>query len=173
MKTLPRLISLALCLIMILSCVIAGTVSAEEQLYTDVKPKRWSYEDIKYVTEKGLMNGTGDGKFSPAETMTRAMVVTVFYRLQGEPDVHYRETFTDVKNNKWYSNAVTWAAENGIVNGVGGGKFAPMETVTREQLATILMRYATTQYIITDDTADITGYADYGRISNFAKDAMA
>lgn len=100
MKTLSRLISLALCLIMILSCVIAGTVSAEEQLYTDVKPKRWSYEDIKYVTEKGLMNGMGDGKFSPAETMTRAMVVTVFYRLQGEPDVHYRETFTDVKNNK-------------------------------------------------------------------------
>ena len=173
MKTLSRLISLSLCLIMIVSCVIAGTVSAEEQLYTDVKPKRWSYEDIKYVTEKGLMNGTGNGKFSPAETMTRAMVVTVLYRLQGEPEVSYKVTFTDVKNSKWYTNAVIWAAENGIVNGVGGGKFAPMETVTREQLATILMRYATAQYIITDDTADITGYADYSRISNFAKDAMA
>ena len=83
-----KILSFVLALVMTVSTLVAGTtVSAEESLYKDVKTSRWSYEDIKYVTEEGLMTGTGDGIFAPAETMTRAMVVTVLYRLQGSPEV--------------------------------------------------------------------------------------
>ena len=93
-----RILSFVLALVMTVGTLIAGTaVSAEESLYKDVKTSRWSYEDIKYVTEEGLMTGTGNGKFSPAEAMTRAMVVTVLYRLQGSPEVDYTGIFTEVK----------------------------------------------------------------------------
>ena len=92
-----RILSFVLALVMTVGTLIAGTsVSAEESLYKDVKTSRWSYEDIKYVTEEGLMTGTGNGKFSPAEAMTRAMVVTVLYRLQGSPEVDYTGIFTAV-----------------------------------------------------------------------------
>ncbi|MBQ8523140.1 MAG: S-layer homology domain-containing protein [Clostridia bacterium] len=168
-----RILSLVLSLIMLAGALLAGTVSAEDQLYSDVKTKRWSYEDIKYVTEKGLMNGTGDGIFSPAETMTRAMVVTVLHRLQGEPKPVGVPPFTDVPTKKWYSEAVAWASENNIVNGVSDGIFAPMDTITREQLAAIIMRYAPAEYIITEERADITGYADYKRVHDYAREALS
>ena len=141
--------------------------------YRDVKTTRWSFSDIMYVTENGLMNGVGDGIFSPAGIMTRAMAVTVLWRMQGGPEVKYSSVFSDVKEGKWYTDAVIWASKNGVVNGVGGGRFAPADTVTREQLAAIIMRYASIEYIITDERADISGYADYGRIHSYARDAMA
>jgi len=169
-----RILSILLAVLMLVGAMMTVTVTAaEESPYVDVKPKRWSFADIMYVTENGLMNGTGEGIFSPAETMTRAMVITVLYRLQGEPKIHFTTNFTDVKADKWYSNAVTWAAENDIVNGVGNGKFDPMGTITREQLATIMMRYAPHDYIITAERADITGYADYKRVHDYARDALA
>ncbi len=173
MKKLSRIVSLTIALVMILSCVIAGTVSAEEQLYSDVKTKRWSYEDIKFVTEKGLMNGTTADKFAPAETMTRGMVVTVLYRMEGSPATEYKSTFSDVKAGKWFTDAVIWASEKEIVNGMGDGKFAPGDGITREQLATIIMRYSEFKEIITDARADITGYADYKRVHDYAKDALS
>ncbi|MBQ8523265.1 MAG: S-layer homology domain-containing protein [Clostridia bacterium] len=174
MKT-NRIISFILAIMMVASMILVGTtVSAEEvSPYTDVKVKRWSFADIMYVTENGLMNGTGEGIFAPAETMTRAMVVTVLYRLQGEPEVDYSTKSKDVKEGKWFTNAVIWAAEKEIVNGVGDNKFAPMETITREQLATIIMRYAPTEYIITNETKDITGYADYKRVHEYAREALS
>jgi len=168
-----RLLSMILSLVMLASIFVLGTTAAEVSPYTDVKTSRWSYNDIMYVTEKGLMNGTTADKFAPGETMTRAMVVTVLYRLQGEPAVEYKSTFTDVKNNKWFTDAVIWAAENKIVEGKGNGIFAPTETITREQLATIIMRYAPMEYIITEERADITGYADYKRVHDYAKDALS
>ena len=169
-----RILSFVLALVMTVGTLIAGaSVSAEESLYKDVKTSRWSYEDIKYVTENGLMTGTGNGKFAPAETMTRAMVVTVLYRLEGSPEVSYISTFTDVKKGTWYTDAVLWAAKNGIVNGVGNKLYKPMEDVTREQLATIIMRYAEDKLVIPNDTVDITGYTDYGKIHDYARDAMA
>ena len=172
-----RILSFVLALVMTVSTLIAGTaVSAEESLYKDVKTSRWSYEDIKYVTEEGLMTGTGDGKFSPAETMTRAMVVTVLYRLQKTPAVNYSAIFSDVKKGTWYTDAVIWAANNGIVNGVGGGKFAPMKAVTREELATIIMRYAPLEFIdteVAEQRADLTVYSDYGKVHSYAKDALS
>ena len=168
-----RILSIVLSLVMLASIFVLGTTAAEVSPYKYVKTSRWSYNDIMYVTEKGLMNGTTADKFAPAETMTRAMVVTVLYRLQGEPAVEYKSTFTDVKNNKWFTDAVIWAAENKIVEGKGNGIFAPTETITREQLATIIMRYAPMEYIITEERADITGYADYKRVHDYAKDALS
>ncbi len=169
-----RIISLILAVFTAMSVLLAGSVTAaEESPYTDVKPKRWSYADIMYVTEKGLMNGTEPGKFAPAETMTRAMVVTVLYRLQGEPKTAFTTKFSDVKEGKWYTDAILWAAENDIVNGVGNGKFDPMGTITREQLAAIIQRYAPMEYIITEERADITKYADYKRVHDYAREAMA
>ena len=162
-----------LCVLMLTSVLFVGTAAAEESPYKDVKTKRWSYADIMYVTEKGLMNGKDEGKFAPAETMTRAMVVTVLYRLEGEPDVEYKSTFNDVKENKWFTDAVIWAADNKIVNGVETGKYAPTENVTREQLATIIKRYSDYKLIITDAAADITGYADYKRVHDYAREALA
>ena len=169
-----KILSFVLALVMTVSTLVAGTtVSAEESLYKDVKTSRWSYEDIKYVTEEGLMTGTGDGIFAPAETMTRAMVVTVLYRLQGSPEVEYKAIFSDVKADKWYTDAVIWAARKEIVNGVGDRKFAPMKAVTREELATIIMRYAPLEFIKTEERADLTVYSDYGKVHDYAKDALS
>jgi len=170
-----RILSFFLALLMIMGVVIAGGIvtAKETSPYVDVKPKRWSFKDIMYVTEKGLMNGTEPGKFAPTETMTRAMVVTVLYRLQGEPEVTYTSKFKDVKKNKWFTDAVLWAADNGIVKGVEAGVFDPMSTITREQLATIIMRYAENTYVITEERADIMGYSDYNKVRPFARDAMS
>ena len=170
-----RLLSLLLAVLTVASMILASTIvsSAEASPYKDVKTTRWSFADIMYVTEKGLMNGTTADKFAPAETMTRAMVVTVLYRLQGEPAVDYKATFKDVKDGKWFTDAVIWAAENKIVEGKGNGIFAPTETITREQLAAIIMRYAPLEYIITEETKDITGYADYKRVHDYAREALS
>ncbi|MBQ8523264.1 MAG: S-layer homology domain-containing protein, partial [Clostridia bacterium] len=168
-----RVLSFVLCVLMLTGVLFVGTAAAEESPYKDVKTGRWSYADIMYVTEKGLMNGTTADKFAPAETMTRAMVVTVLYRLEGEPEVQYQPVFKDVKEDKWFTDAVIWAAENKIVNGVETGKYAPMENVTREQLATIIKRYSDYKLIITDAAADITGYADYKRVHDYAKEALS
>ena len=170
-----RILSLLLVALMVVSVIVAGGIITAEDVspYKDVKTSRWSYADIMYVTEKGLMNGTEANKFAPGETMTRAMVVTVLYRLQGEPGVEYTTVFTDVKEGKWYTDAILWAAQNNIVNGVGNNKYDPMGTITREQLATIIMRYAPEEYIVTEERADITGYADYKRVREYARDALS
>ncbi len=148
-------------------------VTAAESPYKDVKTERWSFNEIMYATESGYMNGKGGGLFAPEETMTRAMVVTVLYRFQGEPDIRYQATFSDVKKKDWFANAVLWAESKGIVNGVEPGKFAPNEDVTRQQLAAILMRYAPLEYIKDDSRKDITGYKDYKKVQSYARDAMS
>ncbi len=157
-------------------CAI-GTVgaasAADASPYKDVKKSWWSYPQIMYVTENGYMNGTGGGKFEPQGTMTRAMVVTVLYRFQNEPEVEFKAKFKDVKAKDWFANAVIWAEENGIVNGIEEGKFAPNESITRQQLAAILMRYAPQEYIKTDGRKDITGYSDYKKVQSYARDAMS
>jgi len=169
-----RILAMILAVMTTISVILTGSiVSAEKSPYRDVKTGRWSYAAIKYVTDNGLMNGTTADKFAPTETMTRAMVVTVLYRLQGSPEVTYKATFSDVKRNKWFTDAVLWAAENEIVNGKGDGKFAPLENVTREQLAAIMMRYAPSEYIVTEERADIKGFDDYKKVSKYARVALS
>lgn len=110
--------------------------------FVDVSEDAWYYDTIKEVYARGLFGGVSATKFSPESAMTRAMLVTVLYRLDGEPDVNSQNTFTDVPDGIWYADAVKWAAERNIVNGVGGNKFKPDADITREQVATILYRFA-------------------------------
>ena len=175
MKKTFRLQALVLAILMVVGIgvlVFPSKVTASET-YTDVKPSRWSYDSIMYVSDNGLMNGKGEGKFAPAEVMTRAMVVTVLYRLEGSPTIEYSPVFDDVKAGKWYTDAIIWASDMGIVNGTGEGKYEPMSNVTREQLATIILRFADYKYYITDDRRDITAFDDYSRIREYAREALS
>ena len=139
--------------------------------YRDVKQSAWYYEGVKFVDENGLMNGMGNGKFEPDTVMTRAMLVTVLWRSAGSPKAG-KNTFTDVKNGQWFTAAIAWAAENGIVKGMGDNTFEPDTEITREQMATILYRYAKLRKADTSARDSLKGFADTGRVSAWAKEAM-
>ncbi|MCC8048492.1 MAG: S-layer homology domain-containing protein, partial [Oscillospiraceae bacterium] len=129
------------------SATAAAQTESEEQgsaavQFTDVDVSAWYSEYIDYVVENGLMNGTGAETFEPEATTTRGMIVTILYRLVGEPEASGEYSFDDVAAGAWYADAVAWAAENGIVGGYGDGSFGSEDVITREQLATILYRYA-------------------------------
>ena len=142
--------------------------------FTDVRPDDWFYEAVMFVYQNGLMEGTGDTVFAPGMTTTRSMLATLLYRLEGEPAVTGGSAFTDVADSAWYADAVSWAAENGIVGGYGGGLFGPEDNITREQLATILYRYAQAKghdVSVGEDT-NILSYTDALEISEYAIPAM-
>lgn len=136
--------------------------------FRDVHKTDWFYDDVQYVVSAGLFNGTGNATFEPNHPMTRAMLVTVLYRMEGEPAVTGYGTFRDVPENTWYSDAVMWAAKNDIVNGVGNDLFAPNSNITREQMAAILYRYAQYKRYDTSASTVLTGYSDYDQISDYA-----
>lgn len=135
--------------------------------FTDC-PYSWYHESIDYVYAFCLMNGVSATAFEPNETMTRAMMVTVLYRMEGEPAVSGPSGFTDVPSGQWYSDAIAWAKEAEVVNGVGNGKFEPESPVTREQIATILWRYLGQR----KGKADLSGFHDVGKIDSYALEAM-
>ena len=141
--------------------------------FSDVKDSDWFASAVKYVEEKGLMSGTGSGVFSPNTAANRAMIVTILYRLEGSPAVTASSSFTDVASGTYYADAVAWAAQNGIVSGYGNNRFGPTDSITREQLAAILYRYA--QYKGNDTTAgaDLSAYTDAGTISAYARTALS
>ena len=140
--------------------------------FTDVDQDKWYHEGVDYAIKNGLMNGTGANTFAPDATTTRAMVVTILYRLEGEPAVTKDIKFGDVPAGTWYTDAVNWAAANGIVNGYGNGKFGPDDTITREQMAAILYRYASYKGYSVSDLANLTGYTDAASVSEWASTAM-
>lgn len=151
-------------------------IAADEEIveeyefpFTDVYDLDWFYSDVSYAAQNGLMRGTSADKFSPYSTTTRAMIVTVLYRMEGEPDAG-ENSFVDVPDGAYYTDAVAWASENGIVNGYGQGRFGPNDSITREQLAAILYRYSVykgydvsvgedTNILSFDDIADLSDYA--------------
>ena len=137
--------------------------------FTDVREADWFYDDVVYAYENGLFSGTSDTTFSPNASMTRAMLVTVLYRLEGQPTVSGRSGFSDVKLNSYYEDAVTWAADNGIVNGTGATTFSPNANVTREQMAAILYRYAQYKQYGTAASAGLNGFSDAAKVSAYAK----
>lgn len=137
--------------------------------FTDVREADWFYDDVVYAYENGLFSGTSDTTFSPNASMTRAMLVTVLYRLEGQPTVSGRSGFSDVKLNSYYEDAVTWAADNGIVNGTGATTFSPNTNVTREQMAAILYRYAQYKQYGTTASASLNGFSDAAKVSTYAK----
>lgn len=141
--------------------------------FADVSGSDWFYNDVRYVYEKGIMDGTGADRFSPNAPLTRAMIVTILYRMAGSPSVSGSSDFTDVAAGKWFAKAVAWAAANGIVNGYGSGLFGPNDPVTREQLAAILYRYAVyggmTAVTLEEN---LGGFADTAQLSAYAIQAM-
>lgn len=139
--------------------------------YSDVTKADWFYEDVNFVSAAGLMNGVGGGLFSPYTTCNRAMIVTILHRLEGTPAAE-DAGYDDVVNGSYYAAAVNWAHKNGIVNGYGNGKFGPEDTITHEQLITILYRYAQYKGYDTAASAELNGYADADALSDWAKAAM-
>ena len=141
--------------------------------FGDVKTADWFYNDVKYVYEKGMMAGTAADVFAPNATTTHAMIVTILYRLEGSPAVTGTSAFVDVPAGQWYTDAVNWAAANQIVKGTSATTFAPNDSITREQMAAILYRYAQYKGYDVTKKADLSGYSDNGQVSAYAKDALA
>ncbi|MBS1407259.1 MAG: CehA/McbA family metallohydrolase [Oscillospiraceae bacterium] len=154
---------------------IPGIIDAigDSMRFDDVTKGDWFYKDVEYVYNEGIMDGVSKREFAPNETLTRAMIVKILYRIEGEPAGYRSSDFNDVESGRWYTGAVAWAAEKEIVKGYGNGKFGPNDPVTREQLAAILYRY--TQYKGWSTTAasgSLKGFADAASISSYAVDAM-
>ena len=141
--------------------------------FPDVTEGDWFYDAVRYAYETGLMDGVGDSLFAPNSQTTRAQLVTILYRLEGEPEVSGTSGFTDVEAGTWYTDAVAWAAANGIVNGTTDTTFAPGEDITREQLVTVLYRYAESKGYDVSASADLSGYPDAGQVQDYAQPAMA
>ena len=150
-----------------------GGVNCPSSKFIDVNQKEWYHPYVDYAVSHGLFGGTSANTFEPETAMTRAMLVTVLWRYEGQPK-GYKNTFTDVnaKNGSWYIDAVAWAAANNIVGGIGGGKFDPDGIVTREQMATILYRYSEQKGFDTSKRADFSSFPDANKVSSWAKTAM-
>ncbi len=141
--------------------------------FTDVPADAWYHTSVDYVVRAGIMNGTGNGTtFSPDMATTRAMIVTMLWRMAGEPDMGVTDEFTDVPADQWYAKAVAWAVEAGVSNGTGDGKFNPDGLITREQMATMLCRFAGYENYPINDTL-LQSYPDGNKVSSWALGGMS
>ncbi len=151
-----------------------GFARATDSVFSDVSEENWFYEGVQYAYEHGYMNGTDNSSFSPGLPTTRAMLVTILHRVEGSPSVPVDHGFADVKNIDYFNKAVMWASFNGIVNGYSATSFGPHDPITREQMATILYRYAVMKgYDVSSEGANLDAYDDANSISAFAREAMA
>ncbi len=141
-------------------------------VFTDVKAKSWFKKAVDFVYNNKLMDGVGNGKFAPNDPMNRAMLVTVLWRMEGEPEVSVSVPFTDLKA-KWYKKAVAWAYSNNIVNGINATTFDPTAPLTREQIAAIMYRYTEFKGGDVSGRADLSGFPDGGKVHSYAKTAMS
>lgn len=156
---------------------VTGSVTLQlinnDQTFTDING-HWAAEYIEFVAARGLMQGTGNDKFSPNVALTRGMLVTILWRLDGEADVDTAAGFSDVAAGSYYAKAVDWAKEHEIVNGVGSGKFNPDGNISRQDMVSIMSRYAA--YLGMDVTADtnlLAGFSDFDQVSEYAQEAFA
>ena len=140
--------------------------------FTDVSEKDWFYGDVMFVYENGLMLGTSKTLFSPHGTATRGMMATILWRMEGSPIPKGKNSFTDVEAGKWYADAITWTAENGIFAGYGKDKFGPDDPITREQLAAIFYRYADYKGYDLTVKGNLDKFKDADKITDYAKTAM-
>lgn len=140
--------------------------------FTDVAETAWYYEAVQAVYKQGIMTGMTETLFEPELPTSRGMVVTMLYRMEGEPSTKAKETFTDVPVGRYYADAVAWCVENGIVTGYGDGTFRPDTRITREQLVTILYRYWAKKGYDVTERADLSGFFDEDRITGYAREAM-
>lgn len=163
---------IAVLLVMALAAFPAAVYAGEGLPFADVR-EGWSYDAIEYVFENGYMQGNSEGMFCPKEPLTRAMAVTVLYRLDSAPEVEYGEIYGDVADGRYYSKAAVWAYENGIVNGTHSGEsgepyFSPDRNITRQELVTIFLRYAEYKNINIPRSPAADSFSDYGELSTWA-----
>ena len=157
-----------------INCTVCGHEATHilSRHFLDLDGTQWYADGVDDIVDRGLMNGTGPVTFEPDSTMTRAMLVTVLWRSAGSPN-EGTNGFTDVPADQWYTQAVAWAAQNGIVNGVGNNKFDPDAKITREQLAAVLYRYAGKVGMDVTARADLKLFPDAGSVSAYATDALS
>ncbi len=165
------------------TCTVCGETETEEipstvdhcpcKEFKDLDCTKWYHEGIDFALETGIMEGVGDQLFSPNGKVTRAQMVTMLYRMAGSPQVTGETSFTDVQQDKWYTDAVVWAAEAGITDGITETTFAPGHFVTREQMVTFLYRYAKMNGKDVSATSDLSKFADAQNVHDFAKTSMA
>ena len=154
--------------------VVPGEDAETKVWFEDVKDNAWYYDDVKYAFDNGFMNGVTEKTFAPDEKLTRAMFVTILYRAEGSPAVNKSIPFGDLEHGFYYENAVIWAQQNKIINGVTETEFAPNQSITREQIAAIMFRFAEYKgYDITaGENVQIANYDDFGSINDYAISAV-
>ena len=152
--------------------MVKNSERCPSKAFSDLDCSRWYHEGVDFALAKGFMNGMDTGIFSPDTNITRGQLVTVLYRMAGTPAVEASTPFTDVAEGRFYSDAVAWAYENEITEGVTDTLFAPNTDVTREQLVTFLYRYAQRKGLKTDAVGSLDQYPDAGSIGNFAVEPM-
>lgn len=140
--------------------------------FTDILHDDWFYVGVRYAYNNSLFQGMSETEFSPELAMNRAMLVTVLYRMEGQPKVAFSDNFSDVKNGMWYTDAIAWASENNIAAGYGDGIFAPNDFITREQMAVMLHRYTTGKGKVSDEGTETLNYTDVSEISDYALKAV-
>lgn len=155
------------------SLYIVGVLSQWENPFTDVNESHWFYDAVQFVHKNNLMLGISEITFSPGTNTSRGMIVTILHRLEGLTESSVVNPFDDVASGKWYTDAVLWATEQGIVKGYGNGQFGPEDDITREQMAVILMNYAKFKGFDVSMKGDLSKYMDAGSISSWAKDAIS
>ena len=159
-------------LLIIMMLPVADNVYAAETNFRDVPKSAWYYSNVQFVFEHNLMSGTSETTFEPNTSLTRAMLVTILYRLGGTDNQTGKTVFSDVKPGTWYSNAVSWAADQLIITGYGNGLFGPNDSITREQLAAIMYRYAVSKDYSDKQSADLTPFKDASLIHSWARESI-
>lgn len=167
-----KAICILLCAAFLAVCCSVSVGAAQLHPFSDVVPGSWYENGVQYVYENSLMVGTSQTEFSPNANTTRGMIVTILYRLEDSPEVENVSPFSDVPADEWYTNAVSWAAQEGIVDGYGNGKFGPQDSITRQQLAAILYRYTAYKGASVSANGWASSYPDVGSVSAWAVSAM-
>ena len=154
------------------NCGLENARNIIPAIFTDTVATAWYAPHVDYVYENSIMNGVNSTTFAPGKAMTRAMVATVLYRAAGSPEVEGEMPFTDVPEGTYYTKAVLWAAQNGIVNGYANGTFLPTRDINREQLATILYRYTESLGVVMNEGAELSEFPDEGDTASYASKAL-
>ena len=173
MKNFKRTICMIMVFCLLLGTMTMGAFAAGEKIsFSDVAEDAWYADAVDYVVGAGYMNGVSKTEFAPKATMTRAMLATILYRMKGEPAVEAPAAFEDVAEGMWYSDAIAWAAEEGIVNGYSDKYFGTNDAVTREQLATMIYRYVDSLGLVFHDGVALDEFNDADEVSAWAVEGL-